>query len=98
MGPTGESRPSPPFRFSHAAFRYRQQQERDYARKSNADITTKMRRESFAQKLRRILRPVVREFNYRHDSLLINSLAAFNFRRPLEFPGELLSRYREFAQ
>ena len=52
----------------------------------------------FAQKLCRILRSVVRESNYRHDALLINSLAAFNFRPPLEFPGELLSRYREFAQ
>ena len=51
----------------------------------------------FAQKLRRILRSVVRESNDRHDPLLINSLTAFNFRRPLEFPGELLSRYREFA-
>jgi hypothetical protein len=30
--------------------------------------------------------------------LLINSLAAFNFHRPLEFPGKLLSRCREFAQ
>ena len=52
----------------------------------------------FAQKLRRILRPVVRESNYRHDPLLINSLAAFNFCPPLEFRDELLSRYREFAQ
>jgi len=52
----------------------------------------------FAQKLRRILRSVIRESAYQHNLLLINSLAAFNFRRPLEFPGELLSRYREFAQ
>ncbi len=52
----------------------------------------------FAQKLRRILRSVVRESNDRHDPLLINSLAAFNFRPLLELPGELLSRYREFAQ
>ena len=52
----------------------------------------------FAQKLRRILRSVVRESNDRHDPLLINSLTAFNFRRQFEFPGELLSRYREFAQ
>ena len=53
-----------------------------------------------ALKLRRILRPVVWESTYRHDPLLINSLAAFNFRPPLrlQFPGELLSRYREFAQ
>ncbi|HVI82143.1 MAG TPA: hypothetical protein VM717_05315 [Chthoniobacterales bacterium] len=50
------------------------------------------------QKLRRILRSVVRESNYRHNPLLINSLAAFNFQRRLEFPGELLARYREFAQ
>jgi len=52
----------------------------------------------FAQKLRRILRPIVRESAYKHNPLLINRLAAFNFRPPLEFPGELLSRYREFAQ
>ncbi len=44
----------------------------------------------FAQKLRRILRSVVRESNDRHNPLLINSLAAFNFRLPLEFPGEQL--------
>jgi len=45
-------------------------------------------------KLRRILRPVVRESTYRHDPLLINTLAAFNFRPPimLEFPGEPLAR------
>jgi hypothetical protein len=52
----------------------------------------------FAQKSRRILRSVVRESAYQHNPLLINSLTAFNFRRRLEFPGELLSRYREFAQ
>jgi hypothetical protein len=52
----------------------------------------------FAQKLRRILRSVVRESAYQHNLLLINSLAAFNFHRRLEFPGELLSRCREFAQ
>jgi hypothetical protein len=59
-----------------------------------------MKAHAFVQKLRRILRPVVRESAYRHDPLLINSLAAFNFRPPLrlQFPGELLSRYREFAQ
>jgi hypothetical protein len=51
----------------------------------------------FAQKLRRILRSVVRESNDRRDPLLINSLAAFNFHRRLDFPSELLSRYREFA-
>jgi hypothetical protein len=54
----------------------------------------------FAQKLRRILRSVVRESNYRHDPLLINSLAAFNFRPPLilEFPGEQLLRASGFSQ
>jgi hypothetical protein len=58
----------------------------------------------FAQKLCQILRSVVRESNNRHEKrqsgsdLLVNSLAAFNFYRRLEFPGELLSRYREFAQ
>jgi hypothetical protein len=50
------------------------------------------------QKLRRILRSVVRESAYQHNPSLINSLAAFNFHPPLEFPGELLSRDREFAQ
>jgi hypothetical protein len=58
----------------------------------------KNHRFGFTQKLRRILRPVVRESAYNHNPLLINRLAAFNFRPPLEFPGELLSRYREFAQ
>jgi hypothetical protein len=54
----------------------------------------------FAQKLRRILRSVVRESNYRHDPLLINSLAAFNFRPPLilEFPSEQLARMSGFSQ
>ena len=54
----------------------------------------------FAQKLRRILRSVVRESNYRHDPLLINSLAAFNFRPPLilEFPGEQLALMSGFSQ
>jgi hypothetical protein len=49
--------------------------------------------------LRRILRPVVRESVYKHNPLLINSLAAFNFRPPIlfEFPGESPRRYREFA-
>jgi hypothetical protein len=54
----------------------------------------------FAQKLRRILRSVVRESNYRHDPLLINSLTAFNFRRSLmlEFPGERLARASGYFQ
>ena len=45
-------------------------------------------------KLRRILRPVVRQPTYKHDPLLINTLAAFNFRPPirLEYPGERLAR------
>jgi len=51
----------------------------------------------FTQKLRRILRPVVRESTYSHDPLLINSLAAFNFRPPLEFPGEKLARSGAFS-
>ena len=39
------------------------------------------------------------ESTYRHNPLLINSLAAFNFRPPirLEFPGEPLARTR-FSQ
>ena len=51
-------------------------------------------------KLRRILRPVVRESTYRHDPLLINTLTAFNFRPPilLEFPGERLARTPQFSR
>ena len=52
----------------------------------------------FAQKLRQILRSVVRESNNRHDPLLINSLAAFNFRPPLIFPGRELARSGSFSQ
>ena len=53
-----------------------------------------------ALKLRRILRLVVRESTYRHDPLLIDSLAAFDFRPPimLEFPGERLARTPSFSQ
>jgi hypothetical protein len=52
----------------------------------------------FIQKLRRILRSVVRESNDRHNPLLINSLAAFNFRLPLELPGEKLARSGAFSR
>jgi hypothetical protein len=54
----------------------------------------------FPQKLRRILRSVVSESTYQHNLLLINSLAAFNFRLPLmlEFPGEQLARMSGFSQ
>jgi hypothetical protein len=54
----------------------------------------------FGHKLRRIWRSVVRESKHRHDPLLINSLAAFNFRPPLilEFPGEQLARTISFSQ
>ena len=40
------------------------------------------------------------ESTYRNDLLLINSLAAFNFRLPLrlQFPGERLVRTPRFAQ
>jgi len=59
-----------------------------------------MKAHAFVQKFRRILRPVVWESAYRHDPLLINSLAAFNFRPPiiLEFPGEQLARTPRFSQ
>jgi hypothetical protein len=59
-----------------------------------------MSRTRFFQALHRFLRPVVRESNYRHNPLLINSLAAFNFRPPLmlEFPGERLARTTSFSQ
>jgi hypothetical protein len=51
----------------------------------------------FVQKLCQILRPVVREPAYQHNPLLINSLAAFNFRPPLAFPGEKLARSGGFS-
>jgi len=46
------------------------------------------------QKLRRILRSVVTGSTNKHDPLLINSLAVFNFRPQimLEFPGKQLRR------
>jgi len=49
---------------------------------------------NFILTLRRSLRSVVRESVYKHDPLLIDSLAVFNFRPPimLEFPGEQLRR------
>jgi hypothetical protein len=51
-------------------------------------------------KLRRILRPVVKQSTYRHDPLLINILAAFNFRPPIKlgFPGEPLARTPRFSR
>jgi len=60
----------------------------------------KNRSHGLAQRLRQVLRSVVRESNYRHDPLLINSLAAFNFRTPvmLEFPGECLARSSGYSQ
>jgi len=60
----------------------------------------KNHRFGFTEKLRRILRPIVREPAYQHNPLLINRLAAFNFRRPimLEFPGEKFARSGAFAQ
>jgi hypothetical protein len=47
-----------------------------------------------------MLRPVVRQTAYQHNPLLINSLAAFNFRRPLipEFASERLVRASGFSQ
>ena len=53
---------------------------------------------TFAQKLRR--NSVVRGPTYRHDPLLINSLAIFNFRPPirLEMPGERLARSGAFPE
>lgn len=51
-------------------------------------------------KLRRFLRPVVSKSAYRHDPLLINTLAAFNFRPPIRlgFRGERLLRTPRFSQ
>jgi hypothetical protein len=39
-----------------------------------------------------------RESAYKHNPRLINSLAAFNFRPPLEFPGEKLARSGAFSR
>jgi hypothetical protein len=58
----------------------------------------KNHRFGFTQKLRRILRPVVKESAYKHNPLLINRLAAFNFPPPLEFPGENFARSGAFSQ
>jgi hypothetical protein len=52
----------------------------------------------FAHKLRRILRSVVRGSEYRHNPLLISSLAAFNFRLPLMFPNQELARSSAFSR
>ena len=52
----------------------------------------------FAHKLRRISPPVVRESAYKHNPLLIDRLAAFNFRPSLELPGKPLVRIRGFPQ
>ena len=52
----------------------------------------------FAQKLHRILRLVVGESVYKHNPLLINSLAAFNFRPPLIFPDQKLARSSAFPR
>ncbi len=52
----------------------------------------------FTQELRRILRPVVREPESQHNPLLINSLAAFNFRPPLIFPNQELARSTAFPR
>jgi len=54
----------------------------------------------FGQKLPRFMRSIVRQSAYKHDRLLIHSLAAFNFRPPLtlEFPGERLARTTSFSQ
>ena len=52
----------------------------------------------FAQRLRRILRSILRESHDIHDPLLITRLAAFNYRPPLEFPGKRLARTTRFPQ
>jgi len=45
-----------------------------------------------------MLRFLVTESAYRHNPLLINSLAAFNFPRPLEFPGHSVVGATSFSQ
>jgi hypothetical protein len=39
-----------------------------------------------------------KQSNDRHDPRLINSLAAFNFRPPLKFPGEKLAHSGAFSR
>jgi hypothetical protein len=51
-----------------------------------------------AQQLRRILRPIVRASAYKHNPLLIDRLAAFNFRPSLKLSGEKLARMSGFSQ
>jgi hypothetical protein len=53
---------------------------------------------AFPQKLRRVLRPVVREAAYKHNPLLIDRLAEFNFRPRLDLPGEQPARMNGFSQ
>ena len=53
---------------------------------------------SLVHQWRRILRSVVREYAYQHNPLLINSLAAFNFRPPLIFPDQKLARSSAFPR
>jgi len=57
-----------------------------------------MRKQHFARKLRRIFRSVVNG-SADHDPLLINSLAAFNFRPPMNFvfPGERKTQQTAFT-
>ena len=59
-----------------------------------------MKKLTVGQKLRHILRPVVNQPVYKHDPLLIHSLAEFNFRPPiiLKFPGDRLVRTTSFSQ
>jgi hypothetical protein len=55
-----------------------------------------MKKGYFGHRLRRILRPIGRHSAQKHNPLLINSLAEFNFRPPLllVFPGEQLDKNR----
>jgi hypothetical protein len=54
----------------------------------------------FGQRLCRIVPSIVRESSSRHDPLLINRLAAFNFRPLLllDFPGERTARTTNVSQ
>jgi hypothetical protein len=55
-----------------------------------------MKKRCFGHRLQRILRPVGRHPAHKHDPLLVNNLAEFNFRPPLllVFPGEQLDKNR----
>src|SRR4029077_12262512 len=99
LGPALRTRPAFTPKFSERRFHKKGQITCGRSSSSYSRSTCmKTQSHGFAQKLRRILRSVVRESNDRHNPLLINSLTAFNFRPPLEFPREKLARSGAFSR